>query len=168
MEFKRAIEHVLKHEGGYSYHKDDRGGETIYGITVKVAKANGYLGRMRIMPREIALEIYEKEYWLKGKCNMLPEHIRYMHLDACVNHGVGGAAKILQREIGVTADGDIGPQTLGEVQKATIDGLTYERLRYYARIVSRNKSQSVFLKGWINRAIEVEKTSKEYYENDCN
>jgi len=160
MIFEQAIMRVRKHEGGYSYHKDDKGGETMYGITKSVAKANGYSGAMKMMSYSTAVAIYKREYWDKGQCEKLPEEIRYMHLDACINHGVGGASKILQRAIGAKADGAIGPKTLSKVHKATIDGLTYERLRYYASIVSKDRSQASFIKGWINRAIEVDKESK--------
>ena len=48
--FDRAFAALLGHEGGYSNHPDDPGGETNWGVTLTVARANGYVGRMQEMP----------------------------------------------------------------------------------------------------------------------
>src|SRR5690625_1688136 len=42
---KQIIDDIIRVEGAYSNNPADKGGETMYGITVSVARANGYSGR---------------------------------------------------------------------------------------------------------------------------
>ena len=57
------IAEIIEIEGGYVNHPADRGGPTKYGITEKVARAFGYQGDMRDLPKSKAFEIYDKNYW---------------------------------------------------------------------------------------------------------
>ena len=59
------INEIIRVEGGYSNDKNDAGGETMYGITVAVARANGYAGNMKDMPRKVAYDIYYNQYVVK-------------------------------------------------------------------------------------------------------
>src|SRR3546814_10787624 len=54
---------TLFRSGGYVDHPNDRGGPTNFGITQAVARANGYLGEMRKLPRETAKAFYRAIYW---------------------------------------------------------------------------------------------------------
>jgi len=68
--------------------------------------------------------------------------------------GVGAAAKMLQKILGVSQDGAIGPQTLTVINNYTgdlVDDFLDAREARYAEIVERDSSQNVFLKGWLNR-----------------
>ena len=69
MSFQLAVEKVLKHEGGFVNHPDDRGGATNWGITQKVyEKFKGRpvtLAEMKNMPKSDAIAIYKAEYWDK-------------------------------------------------------------------------------------------------------
>ena len=62
MDFVDLIDPLLDREGGYVNHPSDRGGPTAYGITQAVARANGYYGPMRALPREEAVAIYRRLY----------------------------------------------------------------------------------------------------------
>lgn len=112
MDFDAAFERLIGHEGGYSFHPSDPGGETMWGVTARVARANGYTGDMRSLPIETAKAIYRRLYWDAVKAEQLPEPVRFDVFDAAVNSGAGQAAKWLQRAAGVADDGVIGPATL--------------------------------------------------------
>ena len=62
MTIESMIDTTIGKEGGYVDHPADRGGKTIWGITEAVARANGYTGDMRAMPRSTAVAIYRSEY----------------------------------------------------------------------------------------------------------
>ena len=60
---EKIINEIIRVEGGYVNDPRDSGGETNFGITVAVARANGYNGRMDCMPRDVAFDIYSAKYW---------------------------------------------------------------------------------------------------------
>jgi lysozyme family protein len=62
-----------RREGGYSNNPNDSGGETMWGVTDRVARANGYAGPMKDMPREVAKNIYFASYVQKpGFASIMP------------------------------------------------------------------------------------------------
>ena len=93
----RAIDELIQREGGYSDHPADKGGPTMYGITERVARENGYLGSMRDMPRTLAETIYLGRYWLQTNISRLrPQSVAEEVLDSAVLHGPGTAIMWLQ------------------------------------------------------------------------
>ena len=150
-QFILFINRVLYHEGGYSNHPADKGGETNWGITKTTARANGYTGDMRVLSREQAIEIYYKAFWLCFKCDQLPNALSFQYFDACVNHGAAHATKFLQRACGVIADGVIGEQTLTAVARQSDRDLVLkfnaERTRFYTQL----PTFGTFGKGWMRR-----------------
>ena len=52
--FDDAFDALIGNEGGYSNNPKDPGGETMWGITARVARAAGYTGPMRDLPRDTA------------------------------------------------------------------------------------------------------------------
>ena len=63
--FQKIVKYVLEVESGYSNEKYDSGGKTTFGITEKEARAYGYKGDMRKLPKELAIEILKKDYYEK-------------------------------------------------------------------------------------------------------
>ena len=63
MDIDHLVAAVIAREGGYVDHPADRGGPTCWGITQGVARADGYAGAMRALPRERAAAIYRRLYW---------------------------------------------------------------------------------------------------------
>lgn len=59
----QIIEGILGKEGGYVDHPSDKGGPTRWGITQTTARAHGYTGDMRNLPRETAKQILLSDYW---------------------------------------------------------------------------------------------------------
>ena len=171
--FEKAIKQILKLEDDYANHPQDPGGETNYGITKAVARANGYQGDMEKLPLNTAIQIYKKEYWQK-----LPEinnfNISFLLFDFSVNSGVKQSIKHLQNALNtfliksidykpLVIDGIVGEKTknaIKEIENAAIFNntkikeleitLINERLKFYTNLQQFN----VFGKGWINRIIK--------------
>lgn len=160
MTFDELIGPLLDREGGFVDHKSDRGGATNMGITQRVlsnwqtARAKPYRD-VRSLTRSEAAEIYRVLYWNAAKCDELPEAVREIHFDAAVNHGPARANKLLQEAVGVTPDGVIGEQTMAAVAEmdARLLKARYLAARYafYGDIINRDRSQLVFMAGWMNR-----------------
>lgn len=121
--FQTALKHVLEMEGGFSDDPYDPGGPTNRGITLREFAAwqretldttsqPRLLGALKQIPDDAVAAIYRERYWLPSSAALLPHPLAIMHFDASVNHGTGGARRMLQAALGVTADGEIGLQTL--------------------------------------------------------
>lgn len=147
MNLEQSLKHLLGNEGGFVDHPRDPGGATNFGITQRVARANGYQGDMRALPLAVALSIYEKDYWAPIKADQLPDHLRFHVFDAAVNSGAGQAIKWLQRAAGVTQDGVIGPRTLSASSMVTPAKYSAIRLRFMTDL----STWSTFGKGWARR-----------------
>lgn len=151
MKFDEAFEKLIGHEGGYSNHPDDPGGETMFGVTARVARANGYAGPMRNLPLVLAKSIYRASYWDSVRADELPETVRFDVFDASVNSGPGQAIRFLQRAAGVSDDGRLGPQTMRAV-KAIDPQLLDKRLNgYRLRFMCELKTWPSFGRGWAAR-----------------
>lgn len=151
MNFDQAFEELLGHEGGYSNNPADPGGETMWGITFRVARANGYTGPMRDMPVDVAKAIYRKLYWDAVRADDLPHQIRYAVFDAAVNSGVAQSIKWLQRALGVTEDGNIGPQTITAFKTANPDQLARRLIGFRLNAMTDMKAWPAFARGWSKR-----------------
>lgn len=140
---------------GYVNIPSDRGGETKYGVA---QKANPQIS-VYDLDLDGAMDVYYNLYWLKGSCDKLNPTIALIHFDGCVNHGIGRANKFLQRAVGAVEDGQIGPKTLRAVNEMDpvelVEALASIREDFYNRIVQRDPSQQMFLKGWMRRISEV-------------
>ena len=155
MNFATAFEKLLKHEGGYVNHKDDRGGATRYGVTEAVAREVGYRGDMRELPLDLAQRIYKDRYWDAVQAEHLPADIRYAVFDAAVNSGVAQAAKWLQRACGVKDDGVIGPQTIRAANALHPEGLKRKMLAQRLRFMATLANWPAFGRGWANRISDL-------------
>lgn len=67
MKIDDLLDHVIGIEGGYSNDPRDSGRETNWGVTIHVAREEGFTGRMRDMTRDQARQIYLRRYWIKPK-----------------------------------------------------------------------------------------------------
>lgn len=168
--FEKLMPMIFKVEGWLSNDADDRGGVTLAGITwgayksymqgkgttLSRSEAESQLIEYSKQPREIfekiASDIYLENYWNPSGCEKLPPLIAAVHFDAAVNHGVGGAEKLLSRTLekaGVSLEGlsGISEEEQTRIAKIYID----ERKEYYNDIISNRPSQEKFRDGWMNR-----------------
>jgi len=151
MTFDQAFDRLIGHEGGYANYPSDPGGETMWGVTKNVARANGYDGSMRNLPRETAKAIYRKQYWEAIKADQLPEALRFEVFDAAVNSGVGQAVKWLQRLAGTAADGVIGPQTLAAAAKLNSERAAAAYSGVRLEFMTNLPTWGMFGRGWAKR-----------------
>ena len=153
-EFKVFFDRLMEHEGGYINHPSDPGGETMWGVTKRVARANGYTGSMRQLPKATAQAIAHKDYWQVVRGDDLPDDVAWQVFDAAYNHGNRQAIKFLQRAVGITGkdvDGIIGSQTLSAVKCMDSDCIVMlfiaERLEFFTNL----RTWQTFGKGWARR-----------------
>jgi lysozyme family protein len=138
MDFPRAFDLLITHEGGFSNHPNDPGGATMYGVTEKVARANGFTGEMKDLTLDFAKQVSRKMYWDACRCDLMPDVIRYPLFDAAVNSGPVQAIKWLQSAVGVKSDGIIGPVTQQTVNvlpaQVTRQKMIGNRLRFMTNL----------------------------------
>lgn len=171
---------VLRAEGGYVNNPNDRGGETNWGITVAVARANGYHGAMKDMPRSVAEAIYRKRYVTDpqfDKVAQINAAVGHEVIDTGVNMGPHRAAEFLQRWLNgfnlpgsgyqdLFVDGRIGPVSLDalrrflsqrgrEGESVLLRGLNSVQGARYLEITEANRSQRTFLYGWVRARVAM-------------
>ena len=150
--FLTCVTFTLAQEGGFTQDPRDPGGATNLGITL--ATLSAYRGEtctaddVKALAMDEAEDIYHANYWRPTRGDALPSGLDLMNFDFGVNAGPMCANRILQEALGVTADGTIGPETLGAAQRcdplavlpkmASLQGGHYKQLANYA----------VFGKGW--------------------
>jgi lysozyme family protein len=147
MNFDKAFQLVVGHEGGFVDHPDDPGGATNFGITEGVAAAHGYTGQMKDIPLSTAKYIYQVNYWDKIRGDLLPNSLKFHVFDAAVNSGVKQAIMWLQQCAGVNQDGVIGPKTIAASDSVSPAAYTAVRLRF----LTNTKGWNVFGRGWARR-----------------
>ena len=163
MTFEEALEHVLKHEGGFVNHKLDKGGITNLGVTIAVWEE--WIGRessedeMRNLKPEDVAPLYKKMYWDRVKGDDLPSGVNYCVFDAAVNSGTGRAAKWLQEAVGAVPDGAIGVKTLAKVAAHDADSLVNAYCDVRLNFLKSLKTFDTFGKGWSRRVEGVRQTA---------
>lgn len=173
------IEALIDREGAYVNHGADKGGPTCFVITEAVARAHGYAGAMRQLPRSEAAAIYRRIYWQRPRLNEVASRsvaVAGELFDTGANMGPAVAVTFLQRALtalnrggsdypDLTPDGRIGPATLaaldaflarrgqtsGEsVLLRALEALQGER---YLRLAERRPANEAFLYGWLANRI---------------
>lgn len=156
--WKASLEAVLKSEGGNDDDPDDHGGRTSRGITQREYDAWRKERNMPVLdvwkaPQSDIEAIYRNEYW-DPNGDLLPIGVDYLYFDMAVNAGPFRAAVLLQRALGVTADGRIGPITRAAIKNA-------DALNLIAKYSDQKRAfyiglhQPKYTKGWLNRVAFV-------------
>ncbi len=173
--FNKAVDHVMLYEvGGFwdlnapgvqdgtnlhacGYVNDpyDPGGETKFGI----AKNSHPSTDIKDLTWDEACDIYYNQYWLAGSCDKMPGVVGVLQFDGCVNNGVRHASQMVQRALGVTDDGSIGPVTLAAINAANpvdlCNKICDQRIAFYNDIVNANPSLGRYLNGWLRRVSDM-------------
>lgn len=172
----RIIDDVIAREGGYANDPRDAGGETMFGITAATARANGYAGPMRLLPRSTAVAIYRQRYvdepgFAALAALSLPVAARLV--DSGVNMGPTVAARMLQRALNalndgerlwkdIVVDGRAGPVTYAAMamllkhrgaggEKVLLTALIALAAVRYIELAEARPQNEAFLFGWLAR-----------------
>jgi lysozyme family protein len=149
---------ILKWEGGYVNNPFDKGGATNMGVTLAAWQ---HLGHPTATEEDIKslthddFKIVLRQYWNQWQADRIEnQSIAEILVDWVWGSGIWGI-KIPQQILGVVADGQVGNKTieaLNAVNPAEFYAKIFQaRKEFLAHIVAHNQSQSIFLKGWLNR-----------------
>jgi len=168
----KSFEMVIAHEGGFTDDERDPGnklsdgrkGCTMLGCTQ--ANWEKYIGHMvtkddmRKLTKEDVKPLYKRDYWDAVKGDDLPAGVDYACFDFAINAGPGASRKMVQKALGVTADGSIGPATMKAIQSADgrqlLNAFSNAKTAFY-------KSLPIFPtygKGWLKRVDDVQKSAE--------
>lgn len=147
MDFDTAFERLIGHEGGLVDHPADPGGLTKYGISQR-----RYPGEdIRGMTLERARLLYRRDFWGQSGCDAVPDCIKFMMFDAGVNSSPATAIRLLQRTVGTTEDGILGPITLTAAGSMHPARLVSHLSAHYLLFLTDLPTWPAFGKGWTRR-----------------
>jgi lysozyme family protein len=126
--FERAMDFVLKWEGGYVNDPNDPGGETNFGIS---KRANPDVD-IKNLTRDQAITIYRKRYWDAMGCGKIANPLDIVVMDTGVNLGTGKALEFL----GITHD---------------VEAYLLLRISHYAGL----RIAKLYIFGWTRRVISL-------------
>jgi lysozyme family protein len=180
MSIEEIVDGLIKREGGFVDHPDDKGGATTFGITEAVARANGFTGPMAEMPVSTAREIYRQQYYLKpgfGRVALLSALVAEEITDTGVNMGTDFAVRCLQRCLNalnrqsklypdILLDGKIGQGTLEaldaylkargkEGENVLLKGLNCLQGARYIELAEQREANESFVYGWLKERVTL-------------
>ena len=167
--FDKCLEMLLKHEGGFTADKRDKGnsgdgygnqGSTMLGVTSNVYA--DWTGKpapikvMKLLTVDDVAPIYRKNYADRIHFDSLPSGVDWSIFDWSVNSGCRRPSRALQRAIGATPDGIIGSRTLHLVRtkgipRDIIHHIHSERQAFYESL----DDYKHFGRGWTRRNKEA-------------
>lgn len=169
------IENTIGKEGRYSNNPNDAGGETMWGITISVARKNGFRGSMRDLPRAEAVRIYREEYLVRPGFAAVAEvspAVAEELFDTGVNMGPDVPSRWFQEWLNalnrqgkdyrdIVEDGDIGPGTIAafralrtkrgsaEADRVMLLGLNASQGERYKQLSRSRAANEEFVFGWL-------------------
>ena len=165
-DFNPAFDKMIADEGGYVLHNvaGDTGGMTYAGIARN--KNPNWGGWNLIDHNEInnalltsfVRAFYKTEFWdrLRGD-EVTNQVVAESVFNFGVNTGLSVAVKLAQLIVGATPDGAVGNVTLQKFNKVEPEAFkkayALAKITRYADICNKNRTQSKFLLGWINRTL---------------
>jgi lysozyme family protein len=176
----QIIDEIIRRDGGYVDHANDRGGPTKYGITEAVARLHGWRGDMRDLPENLTRRIYLDQYYRRpgfDQIHTISPGTAPELTDTGVNMGPEVAVKFLQRALNalnqqerlladLKADGYLGNKTLAALRTflahRSLEGETVllkalnclQGARYSELPEARPQNES-FVYGWLRERVAI-------------
>lgn len=157
---------ILKWEGGYVNHPNDKGGPTNKGVTIATWRKVGYdkdgdgdidVDDLKLLTNEdVVNRVLKPHYWDKWKADQIKnQSVANLVVDWVWGSGSWGI-KFPQRILDVKDDGIVGAKTLAAINEYPDHSELFKKLwlrrkQHFEDIVKADPSQKVFLKGWLNR-----------------
>ena len=183
--FEKIFKELIMIEKGYVNHPQDPGGETMYGITIQVARNHGYYGNMEDLTLNEAKNIYKIDYYNKYNFDLIKNSkISGELFEFTVNSGRGNlATKILQRSYNILnknsyliEDGKLGHKTAKAINFYKYYKSLYKIMNifqglFYISLAEQDKEtieglnsheyipgsprNKTFIRGWIDKRVQV-------------
>lgn len=173
-DYNTSLSLLLRQEGAYVSNRNDPGGPTKYGVTLRYLRDQNLINGdidddgdvdendIKELTVEDAKKIYRDEFWDKNNLDKIKsQRLANMIFGNCVNMGSVRAIKILQRSINslskdkIEEDGHLGEITLHRLNHLSESKLISDYKdnckKYYMVISAKNKKLLVFIKGWLKR-----------------
>lgn len=166
---------IFKWEGGFANDPADSGGPTMMGVTITTyreycrrnKKPAPTVADLKKITRTTVLDILRTMYWIPCKGDLISnQSVADLVVDSCWGTGLGYIRNI-QRAIGTTADGVVGPKTISALNRNPREvhaKLWAARKAFYTNIAYtpdhtapggvRPTKNARFYKGWLNRLNE--------------
>ncbi len=145
--FNRALDFLLKKEGGYVNNPKDPGGETKYGISKRSYPSVD----IKNLSLQQASDIYYKDYWLTSGANTIK------------NQRVATFIFVTGVNTGITFVKNMTKSILASKKSLSLNALDPEdviqnmqllTIKRYVSIVNGNPDSREFLLGWLNRVLD--------------
>lgn len=152
---------------GFTNDPDDPGGATMNGVTLNTFRsfygASKTVSDLKKITDAQWTEIFKKGFWDKCKADEIKsQSVANMIVDWCYNAGAGNVIPRVQRLVGTTADGKVGPKTIAAINAKTprilLEQLRQTREQYYRTRATAWK----YLNGWLNRTNSITYGSLKY------
>ena len=159
---------VIKSEGGFSNDQRDKGnhlpdgreGSTMLGCTQY--NWENYINKRvtqddmkKLLPSDVK-PYYKRDYWDAVAGDLLPSGIDYAAFDFAINAGPAASRKMIQRALGVTADGAFGPMTMAAIEKADAKELMHKFSEAKTNFYKSLSNFNVYGNGWLKRVSDVQ------------
>ena len=174
-DFDISFDITILKEGRYVDSEFDMGGKTMFGVTEKVARANGYTGEMQDLPIEFAKEIF-RTYWDAMKLDLVESQLIANELfDSGILHGVFHPVRWLQENLNalnqmekawndLKEDGNVGMKTLGILNVVVklprmvdriLKMMNSDQTQHMKSFSRKKKSQEMNLRGWLDHRVKM-------------
>lgn len=166
---------IFQVEKGYVDNPNDPGGATNHGVTVAVARKHGYEGHMRGLPKNMAYDIYVKDY-IKAPgyepLLALSPALAHKVIDGGVNAGTGRSSRWFQQSLNalnrngtdyrdIAVDGKVGAGTIGAYKSLVNKRGKFEACSMMIKLMDVHQGMhylsltnlETFTPGWVSHRI---------------